>query len=149
MSHEYIFKPQNKTVFRREVLSGWKYAEFQTFAHVSVGQRFSCFVLHKRLSLSARKRLFRIAGKPFRHCNKVSFISPDGAFRIVKQAFPHSGMLNTDMLLCENGTVCPFFMSVCHLYTGLLFSVSQISVVKIFYLGNEYICGFVYEKRKP
>ena len=50
------------------------------------------------------------------------------------------------MLLCENGTVCPFFMSVCHLYTGLLFSVSQISVVKIFYLGNEYICGFVYEK---
>ena len=90
-----------------------------------------------------------LPGKAFRHCNKVSFISPDGTFRIVKQAFPHSGMLNTDMLLCENGTVCPFFMSVCHLYTGLLFSVSQISVVKIFYLGNEYICGFVYEKRKP
>ena len=92
---------------------------------------------------------FDVAGKAFRHCNKVSFISPDGTFRIVKQAFPHSGMLNTDMLLCENGTVCPFFMSVCHLYTGLLFSVSQISVVKIFYLGNEYICGFVYDKRKP
>lgn len=96
-----------------------------------------------------QERLFRIAGKPFRHCNKVSFISPDGAFRIVKQAFPHSGMQSTDMLFCESGTVCPFFMSVCHLYTGLLFSVSQISVVKIFYLGNEYICGFVYDKRKP
>ncbi len=34
-----------------------------------------------------QERLFRIAGKPFRHCNKVSFISPEGAFRIVKQAF--------------------------------------------------------------
>lgn len=52
------------------------------------------------------------------------------------------------MLFCESGTVCPFFMSVCHLYTGLLFSVSQISAVKIFYLGNEYICGFVYENKE-
>ena len=78
--------------FRREVLSGWKYAEFQMFAHVSVGQRFSCFVRSQAVVFVCPERLFRIAGKPFRHCNKVSFISPDGAFRFVKQAFPHSGM---------------------------------------------------------
>lgn len=58
MSHECLFQPQNNTFFRCEVLSGWKYADFQTFAHVSVGQRFSCLVLHKRLSLSARKGFF-------------------------------------------------------------------------------------------
>ena len=36
------------------------------------------------------------------------------------------------MLFCESGTVCPFFMSVCHLYAGLLFSVSQKDAAALF-----------------